>query len=123
MGLILAGCIPFAVGGVLAVSSGSGKVPVFCPFRLATGLPCPLCGGTRAFTYAASGDTKFLTYNGFWVFVALAMIVTGVLLTFTRAPVRKFWQGLGRFPLIVMAVLLTGGWIWSLANQSTILGN
>lgn len=122
MFLIVAGCIPFAVGGVLAVSSGTGEIPSFCPFRLATGLPCPLCGGTRAFTYAASGDTKFLTYNGFWVFVALAMIVTGLLLAFTRAPVRRLRQRLDQMPLVVMAVLLTIGWIWSLANQSTILG-
>jgi hypothetical protein len=30
--------------------------PVGCPFRLATGLPCPGCGLTRAWVYLAHGD-------------------------------------------------------------------
>jgi len=30
--------------------------PVICPFRLATGLPCPGCGLTRAWVYLAHGQ-------------------------------------------------------------------
>ena len=57
-----------------------------CPFRALTGLPCPLCGGTRAFAWAARGDTGFLSYNGFWVFVAVALIVMGLfVLAYARA--------------------------------------
>ena len=58
-----------------------------CPFRALTGLPCPLCGGTRAFAWAARGDTGFLSYNGFWVFVAVALIVMGLFVLVTRVRV------------------------------------
>lgn len=120
--LIAAGCVPFALGGAFAVAGGNDEGIVFCPFRLITGLPCPLCGGTRAFAYAASGDTKFLSYNGFWVFVALAVILSGILMAFTRVPVRRFWQRSRLVPVMVIALLFAGGWAWSLTNQTTILG-
>lgn len=119
--LIIAGCLPFAVGGALAAIGGSEKAPVICPFRLATGLPCPLCGGTRAFSYAASGNSRFLSYNGFWVFVALAMIIMGLVITFTRFSHRTFWKSTGVMPVLVIAALLAGGWIWSLSNRGLII--
>lgn len=120
--LIAAGCVPFAIGGAFAAAGGNDESLVFCPFRLMTGLPCPLCGGTRAFAYATSGEPKFLTYNGFWVFVALAVIVTGLIMAFTRIPVRRFWQRSRLVPVIVIGLLFAGGWIWSFSNQTTILG-
>lgn len=30
--------------------------PSLCPFYLATGTPCPSCGGTRALVHLAAGD-------------------------------------------------------------------
>jgi hypothetical protein len=51
-----------AVGGgaVLAAflvpTSVVGQGPVLCPFRLATGLPCPGCGLTRSWVATAHGD-------------------------------------------------------------------
>src|SRR4051812_42664239 len=74
-GLIVAGCLPFAAGRVIA-RDGAHFVPP-CPFRALTGLPCPLCGGTRAFAWVARGDAGFLHYNAFWVLVAGAVGVAG----------------------------------------------
>jgi len=48
--------------GLLAASAlyeratGPGGGPILCPFRLATGLPCPGCGMTRGFCAMARGD-------------------------------------------------------------------
>ena len=64
---------------------------MLCPFRLATGLPCPGCGLTRSWVAAAHGDlsTAFAD-NAFGplslVAVALA-VVTAVLLR-VLAPAR-----------------------------------
>jgi hypothetical protein len=115
--LIAAGCAPFAAGAALP-SDGAGVL--LCPFRAVTGLPCPLCGGTRAFTHVARGDGAFLHYNAFWVLVALAMIVAGVIVLLTRRP---FTDGLTRTPrraALTIAVLGGLGWAYALAERATI---
>ena len=119
--LIVAGCLPFALGGALAATDSTDRNLVTCPFRLITGLPCPLCGGTRAFSYAASGNSKFLSYNGFWVFVAAAMIVMGLLLMFTRVSLSGLWSKYRGLSVVLVVALLAGGWIWSLSNRGLIV--
>lgn len=115
--LILLGCLPFAGGAFVGAID---KLPGICPFRFATGLPCPLCGGTRAFAFAANGDMRFLSFNAFWVFVALAIALTGVLVMAGYMNVRGFWSR-GRVPVYMLIGMLAGGWAWALANRVTII--
>src|SRR5215207_8646700 len=75
--MVAGGCLPFAAGA-LAGSDGGGLLPP-CPFRAATGLPCPLCGATRAFALAVRGDGSWVTYNAPWVVFAALAIAAGVL--------------------------------------------
>ena len=117
--LIGAGCLPFAAGA-LVPTDGVGFLPG-CPFRSLTGLPCPLCGGTRAFAHVARGDAVFMSYNAFWVLVAVAMIVAGVVVLATRRP---FVDELTRTPrraALTIALLGGAGWAYALAERATIV--
>ena len=93
-----------------------------CPFRALTGLPCPLCGGTRAFAWAARGDTGFLSYNGFWVFVAVALIVMGLFVLASRVRViAPLTRTRARAARADPGLLGAAGWAWALAERATIV--
>jgi hypothetical protein len=51
--LILAG---MHAAGILPAARLAGAIPVFCPFELLTGIPCPGCGMTRAVLCLVSGN-------------------------------------------------------------------
>lgn len=70
-GLAAAALIP---AGALAAG------PTLCPFRLLTGLPCPLCGLTRSWVATMHGDLPTaLTLNPFGP-PAMALAVVTVLI-------------------------------------------
>lgn len=125
---LVAGAAPFCAGLLVSVV-GRDAVgsPIPCPVRAVAGVPCPLCGGTRAFELAATGDPGFLAYNGFWVLLAVAALVAGVgaLLAARagRAPLSAVAATLGRRPVAAIAVIALGGWIVALANRGAIVGS
>jgi hypothetical protein len=55
VGLASAGAAALAIACALSPSQVESG-PVLCPFRLATGLPCPGCGLTRAWVLIAHDD-------------------------------------------------------------------
>ena len=117
--LIAIGCLPFAAGAILP-PEGAEILPG-CPFRAMTGLPCPLCGATRAFTHVARGDSAFLNYNAFWVLVAVALIVAGVVVLIKRRP---FMDAFTRTPAraaLTIALFGGAGWAYALAERATIV--
>jgi hypothetical protein len=126
VGLLLlgCGCLPFAAGA-LAGEHGSGLPE--CPLRAATGLPCPLCGATRAFALAARGDDAFWRFNAVWVLLAAAAILVGAFTLIAPAPLARARAALavrlvtpGRiaaFTLLALAV----PWAYALAQRGAIV--
>ena len=103
------GAAPLLAGALVplpAVDDGGG----WCPFRALTGLPCPLCGATRAFVHAGHLDDRFLSFGAVWVVVALALVVVG-LAGWRRRPSR---------PWPAVAGVAAVAWAWALANAGTI---
>jgi len=114
--LVGAGCLPFAAAALAGADGEAGVLPP-CPFREATGLPCPLCGATRAFALAVRGDGGWTAYNAPWVVVAALAVVAGALaLAGVRLP-------RARAPVAVAAVLLVVAvaWAYALAQRGTIV--
>jgi hypothetical protein len=105
------GCAPFVAGAIVPADGDTG---LFCPFRELTGLPCPLCGATRAFALAARGDLDFTRYNAVWVVVAALLIVAGLVVLLTR---RR-----PRVPAVALVVVVGAlAWVYALAHRGAIV--
>ena len=115
--LVAAGCFPFAAGALAGPDGDAGVLPP-CPFREATGLPCPLCGATRAFALAVRGDGDWTAYNAPWVVVAALAVAAGALVLAGVRPPRA------RAPVAIAAALLVVAvaWAYALAQRGTIVG-
>ena len=89
--------IATAVGGGAVVAAFAipasvvGEGPVLCPFRLATGLPCPGCGLTRSWVAAAHGDLSTAFADNLFgpvSLVAVTLAVVAAVLLRVVAPAR-----------------------------------
>jgi hypothetical protein len=105
--LLALGATPLAAGALVPVAPVL-DAPRLCPFLAATGLPCPLCGATRAFVLFGHGDGRWLDYGAVWVVVALALVALALA---GRRP-RVAWPG--------VAGLVAVAWGWALAHAQTI---
>jgi hypothetical protein len=118
-----AGLAPFAAGRAFP-RDGGGALP--CPFREATGIPCPLCGATRGFALATRGDLVFLQYNAVAVAGAALLVVgslLGVLLAAVRpASARRLAAELGRGRTLLGLALVGAAlaWAWTLTHAASI---
>jgi hypothetical protein len=76
--VLLGGCVALAV-----VDPAAG--PTICPFKLATGLDCPGCGGTRAAHSLVRGDMIGALDANVLAVLALPLIAWGLFTWLTRA--------------------------------------
>jgi hypothetical protein len=117
--LLLAGALPFLVGAVLRRPDPAGTdlgLPE-CPFRAVTGLPCPLCGSTRAVTLLAHGDPAFARFNLVVPLLLIGLVLAGAWL----AAGRRLPRVGGRAVVAALAGCLAVSWAWTLAHRDAIV--
>jgi succinate-acetate transporter protein len=77
-GLLL--CILFLHStGIFSVDKVGNALPLFCPFKAITGIPCPGCGMTRAILSMTKGDFHgAFAFNPFSFFLLFMVIISTI---------------------------------------------
>jgi len=87
--------------------------PVLCPFRLATGLPCPFCGLTRSLLAAGQGEWRLSldhhVLGPFVLMLAAMLLPLSVRAIAQRKPL--VWPP---FALGTLSLVLIAGWAFNL---------
>lgn len=113
--------VRLAVTGTGALVLGAVKIhrppelATVCLLRITTGVPCPLCGSTTAFTRLGQGRVAdALLANPVVLLVALALVLapTGLFARLGRAPQRVVWA--------VIGVLTAASWLWQLGRFDVV---
>ncbi len=104
-----------AGAGLVGIAAAWPLVPVHpplaCPLRAATGIPCPLCGLTRACVAAVHGHLgTSLSFNPAGVLVVLAALV---------ALFRPQWLTRLRAPAWFVIAAVGGLWVWNIGFNPT----
>ncbi|MDQ1477729.1 MAG: hypothetical protein QOE62_2958 [Actinomycetota bacterium] len=99
------------VGAAAALPLSPVHLSFVCPLRAATGIPCPLCGMTRACIAAVHGHLgASLAFNPAGLLViALAL----------AALIRPQWLARARPPIWFMTGALAALWLWNVGFNPT----
>ena len=79
---IVFACILFSINvlhvtDVFSADRIGGAIPLFCPFKALTGIPCPGCGMTRAMLSITKGDLQgAIGYNPFSFFLLFMVVIS-----------------------------------------------
>src|SRR4051794_24414882 len=108
----------FAAVAVVVIAIAALHLPfrprTFCWLRMATGVPCPFCGGTTSVVHLGHGDLR-----GAVTASPLAMLLAGLVPFLGVVRVPEWWAR----PVVrrsVVALVLAGAEIWELVRFGLI---
>jgi hypothetical protein len=104
-----------ASGGMVAIAAAwpllPAHPPLACPLRALTGIPCPMCGMTRAVVAAAHGHLgTSLAFNPAGIVVLVVAVV---------AILGPAWLTRLRIPLWSVFTLAGALWVWNIGFNPT----
>lgn len=83
--------------------------PILCPFRRATGMPCPVCGITRSWSATLRGElVRALSFHPLGP-LTLPLAVAFALGFVNEQTVRTVWE---RWPRLIALLVLTWVAVW-----------
>jgi hypothetical protein len=120
-GLILGGGA-LSLGVIWGVSKLWGEI-WHCPFKMATGLPCPGCGGLRAFELLTQGDfIGALWTNPLSVLLVAFFAVSAVWIALDIVWDKRSWFDFIRRPwtktaTVCAIAVLCLNWVWNICKE------
>jgi hypothetical protein len=80
---LVAACVFISIAilhmaGISSAERIGGAIPLFCPFKALTGIPCPGCGMTRALISMTKGDFHAAFRHNPFSFFLLFMIAISI---------------------------------------------
>jgi hypothetical protein len=123
-----AGAIGLAAGSAAALAiacvaspASIENGPAICPFRLATGLPCPGCGLTRSWVYIAHGDFGEAVRANPFGYVTMATAVTVIAVVALAAPLGRPIPSLSPVIRSRPFLVVLGGWLMFAAIRFVVV--
>ncbi|MFA6044999.1 MAG: DUF2752 domain-containing protein [Phycisphaerales bacterium] len=103
--------------GAYWASQVTGRPVIICPLRRYTGIPCPICGGTRAFVSLATlHPLEALAFNPL-VAIGLVIVPIWAIRRKSRGLRLIDWHPSWRV-LTLLGVLVAANWAYVLWKQS-----
>ena len=106
------------IGTGLVLAYTSLTIPLVCPLRTLTGVPCPFCGMTTGTVATLRGDFRAAVgANPFSLavpFAAVAGILDRLRLIVKNRPRREWSRKARRIALAALAIALTSSWVFQL---------
>jgi hypothetical protein len=91
--LVLASLAFATVHGLAVLFDDFQNGPIFCPFRLIFGIPCPMCGITRSIGALSRGQfDKSLHFNPLGILVALCALLLALPSEKLLSALQRRWQ-------------------------------
>lgn len=99
------------------------RIPLYCPFKLVTGIPCPGCGGQRALFSIMQGNIiEAICINPLSVLLILFAFIAPVWLFIDcykgTDSLHRVMKGNWSWKVIaVISLIIIANWIWNIYKQ------